>query len=74
MPQLHLYVSDDLAAEIRHRAKARGLSTSRFLSELVRREVCREWPEGFFEKVPGKWQGKPLERPDQGAFEEREPF
>jgi hypothetical protein len=29
----------------------------------------QEWPEGFFERVVGGWQGEPLERPDQGRFE-----
>ena len=74
MPQLYLYVPDDLAEEIRRRAEAQGTSASRFLCELVRREIRRGWPEGFFEKVPGKWRGKPLERPHQGAFEERKRF
>lgn len=30
------------------------------------------WPAGFFEKVIGGWQGRSLERPDQGIFEERD--
>ena len=40
MPQLHLYVPDELAAEIARRAEARGLSVSRYLADLVRAEVA----------------------------------
>ncbi|MBT4504525.1 MAG: ribbon-helix-helix protein, CopG family [Gemmatimonadetes bacterium] len=74
MPQLHLYVPDDLAEEIRQRAESRGVSVSRLLSDLVRREVGCGWPEGFFERVVGGWQGEAPQRPSQGAFEERESF
>lgn len=30
-----------------------------------------EWLPGFFEKTAGQWQGEPLVRPDQGAYEDR---
>jgi hypothetical protein len=72
MPQLHLYVSDDVAAEIRARAKAAGVSVSRYLAHLVRERTSTGWPRGWFERVPGGWQGDPLERPPQGDFEARE--
>ncbi len=74
MPQLHLYVPDDLAEEIRQRAESRGVSVSRLLSDLVRREVGSGWPEGFFERVVGGWQGETPQRPSQGGFEKRESF
>jgi hypothetical protein len=72
MPQLHLYVPKELAKEIALRARSRGISVSRFLAELVRREVTVGWPEGYFDEVAGGWVGDPLERPDQGAYELRE--
>jgi len=31
------------------------------------------WPEGYFERTFGKWEGA-LERPPQGEFETREAF
>ena len=72
MPQLHLYVPDELAEGIRHRAEARGVSVSRFLSELVRREVGCRWPADYFERVVGGWQGQSPQRPPQGSIEKRE--
>ncbi len=72
MPQLHLYLPKDLADEVRRRAEARQLSTSAFLAELVRKQISPGWPEGYFENVVGSWQGEPLTRPPQGAFEDRE--
>ena len=61
MPQLNLYVPDDLAERIRYAAEAADLSVSRYLAELVRREVETEWPVGYFETVVGGWAGEPLE-------------
>ncbi|MFV2073487.1 MAG: hypothetical protein ACC742_12650 [Thermoanaerobaculales bacterium] len=72
MPQLHLYVSDEVAAEISRRAQASGISVSRYLAGLVRERTSSGWPVGWFERVPGGWQGEPLVRPPQGAFEVRE--
>jgi hypothetical protein len=69
--QLHLYLPDQVAREVQKRAEARGISVSRYLAELVRREVGSGWPSGWFEGVVGKWDGE-LERPEQGGFEPRE--
>ena len=74
MPQLHLYVPEKTAARIRENAEKKGLSVSRYLSEVVRREIEEDWPEGFFEEVVGGWKGEPLTRPPQGEFEAREEF
>lgn len=72
MPQLHMYLAEDVAARVRARAKARGVAVSRYLAELVRREVGGGWPEGYFETVAGGWVGDALERPPQGTLEDRE--
>jgi len=72
---MHMYVNDETAAEIRYNAKVRGLSVSRYLAELVSRELGSQWPEGYFEEVIGSWQGDvPLERPPRLEPEERESF
>ena len=71
MPQMHLYVSKDIAQEVKRRAADAGVSTSRYLADLVRREVADEWPAGFFEEVIGGWVGEPLARPEQLPLEER---
>jgi len=72
MPQLHLYVPKEIAAEVKRRADAQQISTSRYLADLVRREVADEWPEGFFDEVLGGWQGAPLERPSLLPLEDRD--
>jgi hypothetical protein len=58
MPQLHLYVPEDVAAKVREKAKARKLTVSRFLAEVIKREVGEGWPDGYFERVCGKWKGE----------------
>jgi hypothetical protein len=74
MTHLHLNVPKDVAEIAKSRAKAAGKSLSSYLADLVRGEVAGDWPEGFFEEVVGGWKGEPLERPEQGSFENREPL
>jgi len=75
MTQLHCYVPDDVAEKVQLRAKQAGMSLSRYLAELVKRDACagEEWPEGYFDLfVP--IEGAELERPPQGQPEVREPL
>jgi hypothetical protein len=65
-------LSDELAEEVRNRAKSRRMSVSAYLAELVRGQVMDPWPEDFFSKVVGGWVGEPLERPEQSPFSPRE--
>ena len=72
MPQLHLYVPDTTAELLKRRAEERGLTLSKYLAEVVGKEVDdEEWPEGFFEDVLGSWEGE-LRRSLQSLYEERE--
>ena len=57
MPQLHLYVEDQVAGLVRLRARARKMTVSGYLADLVRREVASGWPAGFFDEVVGAWGG-----------------
>lgn len=73
MAQLHIYISKEIEEQLRARAKQADLPLSRFLAELVKREVRRTegWPEGYFSRVFGGWEGAPLQRPPQGEYEKR---
>ena len=66
MAQLHCYVPEEIARQAQRRATQSGLSLSRYLAELVKRDThaALEWPEGYFDLF-GKWAGAPLERPPQ---------
>ena len=72
MAQLHCYVPEELARQAQYRATQSGLSLSRYLAELVKRDagISASWPEGYFD-IFGKWEGKPLERPRSAPLEER---
>jgi hypothetical protein len=72
VPQLHLYLPNDMADEVKRRARAKRMSVSSYLAELVQSRIADDWPEDFFTKVVGGWQGKPLKRPPQPRFEARE--
>ena len=74
MPQLHLYVPDAVAEKLREQAKARNMSLSRYLAEIVQSETGTGWPEGYFDEVIGGWQGESLDRPEQPELEERDGF
>ena len=62
MPQLHLYATESLSRRIREKAEASGLSVSRYLAQLVQKEISEQWPPGFFDEVVGGWKGDRLER------------
>jgi hypothetical protein len=72
MPQLHLYLPKDMAEEVKRRARAKRVSVSSYIAELLQRHIADDWPEDFFTKVVGGWQAKPLKRPPQSKFEVRE--
>lgn len=73
MPQLHLYVSDDVATALRERARERGTSLSRLLAEIVTRDARRAWPEGWLERVAGAWT-EPWPTLDDLPPDERRPL
>ncbi|MFO7683331.1 MAG: hypothetical protein R6X34_25125 [Chloroflexota bacterium] len=73
MPQLHLYVPEQVAKKIQERALASGVSTSKYIADLVQRDLkISEWPDDFFEDVVGGWQGEPLQRPAPGVYDTRD--
>lgn len=65
MPQLHCYVTEDVAEKLKRRAEAERMPISKYLAQLVKRDVDGQWPEGYFDCFGG-WQGDALERPGQG--------
>ncbi|MFW6380332.1 MAG: hypothetical protein ACOCZF_02860 [Halorhodospira sp.] len=71
MAQLHCYLPDQEVESLKRRAELAGMSVSRCLAELARQDLRRTWPEGYFEWVVGGADIAPIERPDQGAFEQR---
>lgn len=73
MAQLHFYIPDALAEKIKAKADHAHLSVSKYLAEIVKREVVNQWPEGYFENF-GRWQGETLERPARQVMEQRETF
>jgi len=70
MPQLHCYVPEAVAEQLQHKAKQAHTSVSKYLAELVKKDVGTDWPEGFFELF-GAWEGDPLTRDEQGEYEQR---
>ncbi|WP_287127923.1 hypothetical protein [Candidatus Cyanaurora vandensis] len=71
MAQVCFYLPDEEQQRLLQRATAQGLSLSKYMAQLVRREMKTGWPEGYFQHVLGSWQGD-LERPPQGDYEVRE--
>lgn len=72
MPQLNFYVPQSTADELKRRAKARKLPVSRYIAEIVSKDVKTGWPPGYFEATFGSIPD--LERPAQLPFEERGPI
>ncbi len=72
MPQLNFYVPQSTADELKRRAKVRKLPVSRYIAEIVSKDVKTGWPPGYFESTFGSIPD--LERPEQWPYEERGPI
>jgi len=72
MAQLHCYVPEAIAGQAQRRASKSGMSLSRYLAELIKRDAgtSMNWPDGYFE-IFGAWEGEPIERSPQLALEKR---
>lgn len=73
MSQLHFYVPDEIEERLRAQAQQAKLPLSRYLAEMAKRETSRQqaWPKDYFDDVFGAWEGDPLERAEQGEYEQR---
>ena len=71
--KMHFHVPERVARVLRARARSLGLTVSKYLAVVVRREVGQGWPPGYFEEAIGGWQGRPLRRPPRGSYADREP-
>lgn len=71
MAQLHCYLPEKEAESLRRRAEEAGMSVSRYLAELARRDLVSDWPEDYFERLFDRDEIAPLERGSQGEFEPR---
>jgi hypothetical protein len=73
MPQVTIYLPDDVAARLRREAKKAGRSLSAYIANLATRKPERNgWPTGF-SKLYGSWRGNFPEIEDSPP-EEREPL
>lgn len=74
MPQLHFYVPDDVADQIKARAAQAKLPVSRYVADLVKRDVGQGWPENYFERISGAAEGATIRKEPSGLPEERLPL
>ena len=49
MPQLHFYLPEDVAKQVRENAEQLGQSTSSYVASIVKEKIQLGWPEGYFE-------------------------
>lgn len=74
MPQLYFYVPDYVAEQIKARAAQARMPVSRYVADLVKREVGQGWPEDYFERISGGAEGAAIGYESSGPPEERLPL
>ena len=57
MPQLAIYIDDELSRKLNKATKASGKSRSKWVADLIKAKLEDEWPQGFFE-LSGSWEGE----------------
>ncbi len=71
MTQLQCDIPEETATRLQRKAKQMNLSVSRYLAQLIEKDLKAGWPEGYFDLF-GSCKDAPLERPDQGENQIRE--
>ncbi|MBE9064033.1 hypothetical protein [cf. Phormidesmis sp. LEGE 11477] len=71
MTQLQCDIPDEIATRLQQKAKRMNLSVSRYLAQLIEKDLETGWPEGYFDLF-GSCQAAPLERPEQGENQIRD--
>jgi hypothetical protein len=57
MPQLAIYIDDNLSKKLIKAVEASGKSRSKWITDLIKTKLEDEWPEDFFE-LAGSWEGE----------------
>lgn len=52
VPQMAIYIDDQLAKRLEKAVKASGKSKSRWVAEAIERSLQDQWSEGFFLSLP----------------------
>jgi len=74
MPQLHFYVPDDVAKKIKARAALAKQPVSRYVADLVKRDVGQGWPQEYFEHISSTEKSVAMRYEPSGLPEERLPL
>ena len=57
MPQLAIYIDDNLSKKLNKVIEVSGKSRSKWVADLIKAKLKDEWPEDFF-KLAGSWEGE----------------
>ena len=72
MAQLHFYVPDALAEQIKARAAQANMPISRYVAELVKRDVGVGWPKDYFKRLSSGRSAASMVHEPSGPPEERQ--
>ncbi len=56
MPQLAIYLDEDIAKKLDRAVKKSGKSRSKWVADLIKAKLEDDWPEDFFD-LAGAWEG-----------------
>jgi hypothetical protein len=55
MTQLAIYIEDKLSEKLEKVVKASGKSKSKWIADVIKKELDDQWPENFF-NLAGSWK------------------
>lgn len=59
MSQITIYLDDWTEKKMRLMAESRHMSKSRWVAELIKRNLSEQWPDNVCE-IPGSWKDAPF--------------
>jgi hypothetical protein len=69
MPQVSLYLEENILAFARRKAKENKQSVSKYVASVLEEKTTSVWPEGYF-ALFGSLQDDSFVRPEQPSFED----
>ena len=72
MPQLNVYLPDNLAKAVHLKAVSAGKTDAEYITDIVAAHIHPTWTETYKTQVLGGWRGDPPVRPESALPEERE--
>lgn len=70
MPQLSLYIDRETLTEVEREAKSRDMSISKFVADILRKNISPKWPDGYDALFGSIAEDPSFIEPEEASFDD----